>query len=228
MVKMVTKRDGRVVPFEEGKIKLAIGLSLKDTDLSESDMETAINKIYFQVITTLSNMEEVYDTINVENIQDTIVASMKSLGYDKSAKNFTTYRNKRTKIRERKTSLMKQIAEMANASAEASDGKRENANIDGDTAMGTMLKFGTTTSKEYYLREVIPEDASNLHRAGYIHIHDMDFYSLTTTCLQIPLAKLLDNGFSTGHGHLRIPNGINTAAALTCIVIQSNQNDQHK
>lgn len=228
MIKMVTKRDGRVVPFDENKIMVAIALSLKNTDLSELDIETAIHEIYYEVITVLSNVSDVSDTISVEDIQDIIIASMKNLGYDKSAKSYTAYRNKRTKVRERKTSLMKQISEMANASAAESDGKRENANIDGDTAMGTMLKFGTTTSKEYYLREVIPEDASNLHRTGYIHIHDMDFYSLTTTCLQLPLAKLLKNGFSTGHGHLRTPNGINTAAALTCIVIQSNQNDQHK
>lgn len=224
---MVTKRDGRVVPFDADKIKLAIGLSIKEDDVANTTIDEIINVIYYEVITILSNMNDVCDVINVEDIQDIIVASMKNLGYIKSARNFTTYRNKRNKVRERKTTLMKQISEMANASAAESDGKRENANIDGDTAMGTMLKFGTTTSKEYYLREVIPEDAANLHRSGYIHIHDMDFYTLTTTCLQAPLGKLLANGFSTGHGHLRTPNGINTAAALTCIVIQSNQNDQH-
>ena len=227
MIKMVTKRDGRVVPFNADKIKLAIGLSIKEDDVANTTMDEIINVIYYEVITILSNMNDVCDVINVEDIQDIIVASMKNLGYVKSARNFTTYRNKRNMVRERKTTLMKQISEMANASAAESDGKRENANIDGDTAMGTMLKFGTTTSKEYFLREVIPKDAANLYRSGYIHIHDLDFYTLTTTCLQAPLGKLLANGFSTGHGHLRTPNGINTAAALTCIVIQSNQNDQH-
>ncbi len=107
------------------------------------------------------------------------------------------------------------------------DLKRENANINGDSSMGQMLRVGSETTKEFYLSHVIPPKYSELHRNGDIHIHDLDFYSLTTTCCQIDIAKLLADGFDTGHGAIRGPNSIGTAAALTCIAIQSNQNDQH-
>lgn len=228
MINMVTKRDGRIVPYDENKIRTAISLAIKNADLATEDIPKIVDNIINSVNTYLHEAEDYNDTIDIETIQDIVIKSMKDNNYSKIAKSYTTYRNKRTKIRERKSSLMQQIKEMAELDAEHSDSKRENANINGDTAMGTMLKYGTTTSKEYYLREVIPEDASNLHRDGSIHIHDMDFYSLTETCCQIPLGKLLNGGFATGHGFLRSPANIDSASALTCIAIQSNQNDQHK
>ena len=112
--------------------------------------------------------------------------------------------------------------------ASDSDMKRENANIDGDTAMGTMLKYGSEGGQAV-LRDVRarPGASPRAHREGDIHIHDMDFYTLTTTCCQIDLLKLFHGGFSTGHGVLREPNDIASYAALACIAIQSNQNDQH-
>ena len=108
-----------------------------------------------------------------------------------------------------------------------SDMKRDNANIDGDTAMGTMLKYGSEGAKDYYKKYILPPEQSKAHESGDIHIHDFDFYTLTTTCCQIDLLKLFKGGFSTGHGFLREPNDIQSYAALACIAIQSNQNDQH-
>ncbi|MBQ3106537.1 MAG: anaerobic ribonucleoside triphosphate reductase, partial [Eggerthellaceae bacterium] len=108
-----------------------------------------------------------------------------------------------------------------------SDMKRENANIDADTAMGTMLKYGSESAKQFYEMCVIDPKFARAHREGDIHIHDMDFYTLTTTCCQIELRKLFKGGFSTGHGVLREPNDISSYAALACIAIPSNQNDQH-
>lgn len=111
--------------------------------------------------------------------------------------------------------------------AKASDLKRDNANINGDTAMGAMLQMGANSAKEYYLDTIVPADAAYAHRRGDIHIHDLDFYGWTTTCTQIDLLKLFDGGFDTGHGHLREPKSIGSYAALAAIAIQSNQNDQH-
>lgn len=111
--------------------------------------------------------------------------------------------------------------------ASESDLKRDNANIDGDTAMGAMLQYGANTAKEYYLNNMIDPEIADLHRKGYIHIHDLDFYGWTTTCCQIDLLKLFADGFNTGHGHLREPKSIGSYAALAAIAIQSNQNDQH-
>ena len=381
MVSMIIKRDGRIVPYDETRVRMAVELAITDNNTNNMNKDDVVNIIANNVTTWLSSAQET--EMDVETVQNYIVQNMKDLKLPKLAKTFTSYRNKRTRIREKKSSLMKSIGEMNSATALSSNSKRENANIDGDTAMGTMLKFGTTTSKEYYLNNVIPEKMSNAHREGWIHIHDLDFYSLTTTCMtsdtnivlqkddvelnttfeyfdqyfdndeaglvnkqliqmrnnpvyiksgtaftpikwcsrrrvldeeivyeittssttlkmtenhivpicsrgghslvvaknlkvgdilyasnseelypiisikkiseykgfvydietdthffnandilvhnctQIPIGNLLDRGFSTGHGHLRTPNSIGTAAALACIAIQSNQNDQH-
>lgn len=125
------------------------------------------------------------------------------------------------------SNLIETIDAITNAETADCDLKRENGNINGDSAMGIMLRYGSEVSKDYVLRNVIPENISKAHDEGYIHIHDLDFYLLTTTCCQIDLNKLFTRGFNTGHGYLREPQSITTAAALTCIAIQSNQNDQH-
>lgn len=228
MITMVTKRDGRVVPYDRSRIEATIKMAIRDTNIENLDPDTVTTKILSEVDSKLNSVDDEYATLSVEDIQDIIVKVMKTLNLSKLAKSFTSYRNKRTRIREKKSSLMKNIRDVAELSAHDNDAKRENSNINGDTAMGTMLKFGTTTSKEYYLNDVIPEKMATAHREGYIHIHDLDFYALTETCVQQDIGKLLARGFSTGHGYLRTPNGIRTAAALTCIAIQSNQNDQHK
>lgn len=105
--------------------------------------------------------------------------------------------------------------------------KRDNANINGDGAMGAMLQMGANTAKEYYLDYMVNPAVAYAHRCGDIHIHDLDFYGYTTTCCQIDLLKLFKGGFDTGHGHLREPKSIGSYAALAAIAIQSNQNDQH-
>ena len=123
--------------------------------------------------------------------------------------------------------LMKTFEDITYKDATDSDIKRENANIDGNTAMGSMLKYGSEGAKHFYESYVLNPAHSEAHRNGDIHIHDLDFYTLTTTCCQIDLIKLFHGGFSTGHGYLREPNDITSYAALACIAIQSNQNDQH-
>ena len=130
-------------------------------------------------------------------------------------------------MREMNTRLMKVFDELTHADATASDMKRSNANIDGDTPMGTMLQYGSEAAKDYYDKYLLTPEQSRAHREGWIHIHDFDFYALTTTCCQIDLLKLFKGGFSTGHGFLREPNDIQSYSALACIAIQSNQNDQH-
>ena len=142
---------------------------------------------------------------SVEEVQDMVEKVLVEEGHAKTAKAYILYRADRTRAREMDSTLMKIYEDLTFKSASDCDIKRENANIDGDTAMGTMLKYGN----------------------GDIHIHDLDFLTLTTTCCQIDLLKLFHGGFSTGHGYLREPNDISSYAALACIAIQSNQNDQH-
>jgi ribonucleoside-triphosphate reductase len=117
--------------------------------------------------------------------------------------------------------------ELTFQNAKDADIKRENANIDADTAMGTMLKYGSEGSKYFIDHYILPKDIAAAHINGDIHIHDKDFYMLTETCCQIDLLKLFKGGFSTGHGYLREPNSIQSYSALACIAIQANQNEMH-
>jgi ribonucleoside-triphosphate reductase len=163
----------------------------------------------------------------VEHIQDLVERVLMDNGYVQTAKAYILYRSERSRAREMNTRLMKIYEDITYSSAADSDIKRENANIDGDTAMGAMLKFGSEGAKQFYDMFVLNPDHARAHREGDIHIHDLDFLTLTTTCCQIDIKKLFAGGFSTGHGTLREPNDISSYAALCCIAIQSNQNDQH-
>ncbi|MDE6285285.1 MAG: anaerobic ribonucleoside triphosphate reductase, partial [Bacilli bacterium] len=147
---------------------------------------------------------------------------------------FSEYRERRRESREtfmydkRVHKFLKTLEGLGLKSASEDDNKRENANIDGNSAMGTMLQYGSTVSKEFTKSYLMKKKYSTAHDEGFIHIHDMDFMAMgTTTCMQIDLSKLFKNGFSTGHGHLREPNDIMSYSALAAIAVQSNQNDQH-
>ena len=160
--------------------------------------------------------------------------SIKNISYDdntiyiKTAKVYILYREERSKVRDKNSRLMKTLNDMVVQDAKDNDTLRENANVDGNTPMGSMLKYGSETAKEYVKMYMLRPEIAKAHAEGDIHIHDMDFYPTgTTTCSQIDLTKLFENGFSTGHGFLRKPNSIASYAALTAIAIQANQNDQH-
>ncbi|HSL87414.1 MAG TPA: anaerobic ribonucleoside triphosphate reductase, partial [Bacteroidales bacterium] len=163
----------------------------------------------------------------VEEIQDFVELTLQDKGYFQVAKSYILYRDQRNKSRAMKSNLMQIYERITFEDAKNDDLKRENANVDGNTAMGTMLKYGSEGSKDFTKLFVLHPDHAKAHDEGLIHIHDMDFYSFTTTCTQIDLLKLFKNGFSTGHGYLREPRDISSYSALACIAIQSNQNDQH-
>lgn len=164
----------------------------------------------------------------MENVQDAVIKVLIETGHARTSEAYILYRAERTRIRSMKTRLMKSIEEITFADSNDADIKRENANIDGNTAMGTMLQYGSAVSKEFCMSQLMNPQHAALHENGDIHIHDMDFMNMgTLTCCQIDLEKLFNGGFSTGHGHLREPQDITSYAALAAIAIQSNQNDQH-
>lgn len=223
MIIHIMKRDGRKVPFNIEKIANAIFRAAQSC--GGSDFSAAM-----EVAAEVCRMYEEQNPgkiPTVEEIQDLVEKVLIEKGHAKTAKAYILYRYERTRSREMKTKLMCVLNELTFSAAKDSDIKRENANIDGDTAMGTMLKYGSVSAKEYYEMYVLEPKHAKAHRNGDIHIHDLDFYTLTTTCTQIDLHKLFTNGFSTGHGFLREPNDISSYSALACIAIQSNQNDQH-
>lgn len=219
-MKQIVKRDGRKVAFEGAKIENAIAKALSAAKVH--DVKQAKNLA-----------KQVEDSFapsyvpTVEEVQDKVEAVLIENGLVRTAKEYILYRAERTRIRETNTRLIKTLDELTFKEARDNDVKRENANIDGDTAMGTMLKYGSESAKQFYEMCVLNPKHSEMHKSGDIHIHDLDFLTLTTTCCQIDLDKLFTGGFSTGHGFLREPNHIASYASLACIAVQSNQNDQH-
>ena len=223
MIEQIIKRDGRTAPFELDKIANAIFGAAQS--VGGQDYEMA-HELAEQVEKELEKtVSEKIPT--VEQIQDTVETVLIESGYARTAKKYILYRDERTRVREMNTRLMKVYEDLTFKSSIENDIKRENANIDGDTAMGTMLKYGSEGAKQFYEMFILDSAHAAAHRDGDIHIHDLDFLTLTTTCCQIDLLKLFRDGFSTGHGFLREPNDIRSYAALACIAIQSNQNDQH-
>ncbi|MEG2481116.1 MAG: anaerobic ribonucleoside triphosphate reductase [Clostridia bacterium] len=225
MIVSIKKRDGRIVPFNKEKIEQAIAKSFMASS-SQKSAETA-EELASLVVAQLDSDESVPAVPTVEQVQDEVERVLIEKGFVRSAKSYILYRAERSRVREMNTRLMKIFEDIAYKDAADSDIKRENANINGDTAMGSMLKFGSEGAKQFYDMYVLDPRYANAHRDGDIHIHDLDFYTLTTTCCQIDLISLFHGGFSTGHGVLREPNDIYSYSALACIAIQANQNDQH-
>ncbi len=221
-VRTITKRDGRIVPYDESKIAQAI---LKALAASGEEDATVAMRLAAEVGEAMSVNEG--DCCQIEDIQDEAEKALMRAGFEQAAKAYILYRDARTRVRESNTSLMRAFDEIIRADARASDLKRDNANVDGNTAMGSMLQIGAAASKAYGASYLLTKEQLAAYNEGWIHIHDFDFYSLTTTCCQTDIEKLFEGGFSTGHGYLRSPQDIQSYAALACIAIQSCQNDQH-
>jgi len=227
----VIKRDGKKTNFTGSKIALAIKKGFDAVENSEYSAEDA-NKVYLQVLEGIKKNYENEKFIKIEDVQDLIEENLKKLKYLDVLEKFSDYRERRNESRNaffsRQHKLAKAIELLSLKEAGEEDSKRDNANVDGNTAMGTMLQYGSTISREFCKSYLMKKEYAEAHDSGMIHIHDMDFQPMgTTTCCQIDLTALFKDGFSTGHGFLRCPNDIMSYAALAAIAIQSNQNDQH-
>jgi len=223
MITKIKKRDGREVPFNIEKITNAIFKATKaagqeDYDLAMILADKVVQRLHEDPNKAIPTVEEIQDIVEKVLIEE---------GHANTAKKYILYRAERTRVREMNTRLMKIYEDLTFKESKDNDLKRGNANIDGDTAMGTMLKYGSEGAKQFCEMYILKPEHAQAHKEGDIHIHDLDFLTLTTTCCQIDIVKLFKDGFSTGHGHLREPNDIHSYSALACIAIQSNQNDQH-
>lgn len=239
---LVVKRNGKKVEFNKTKIAIAIKKGFDDVIESTTDEENGVvkysekdmQKVFRDVLGRISKDYHDKEKIKIEDIQDLIEKSLKENNYEDVYESFADYRDRRAQSREaftedkRTHKFLKTLEGLALKNASEDDAKRENGNIDGNSAMGTMLQFGSNVSKEFAKTYLMKKKFADAHDEGDIHIHDMDFEAMgTTTCLQIDLEKLFKGGFSTGHGYLREPNDIMSYSALAAIAIQSNQNDQH-
>jgi len=237
---LVVKRNGKKVDFDKTKIALAVkkgfdSISRKEEEDLEKPLYTEkdIQKVYQSVVNKIENEYLSIGKIKIEEIQDMIEEELEKKGYQDVYQSFSNYRERRNQSRksffdDKKThKFLKSLENLGLKSANEEDAKRENANIDGNSPMGTMLQYGATVSKEFAKAYLMKPEYAEAHDNGAIHIHDMDFFAMgTTTCCQIDLSKLFKNGFDTGHGYVRPPQDISTYGSLAAIVIQANQNDQ--
>ena len=197
MIQMIVKRDGRVVPYDREKIALAVLTAMKAAAEGTVADAARVAESVEQALESRCGAEPP----QIELIQDMVEQELMQREFHSAAKAYILYRAKRTRARESNTTLMK----TASKDARLSDLKRDNANIDGNTAMGAMLQIGSAGAKAYNEAYLLRPEHAKAHREGDIHIHDFDFYALTTTCTQIDIIRLFKDGFSTGHGFLREP-----------------------
>ena len=200
-------------------------VSVHPDDELDAEQLKLVDQLTAEVVAEIEDSDVSAPT--VENTQDVIERVLIKHNLSDVAKNFILYRQQRTNVRTYNAELTKIYRDLTSKSSADMDLKRENANIDANAPMGLMLRFGSEGSKDFVKRYVLKPEHSIAHSNGSIHIHDLDFYLLTINCCQIDLTDLFRRGFSTGHGFLREPQSIQSAAALSCIAIQSNQNDMH-
>ncbi len=212
----IRKRDGRIMEFKREKIVSAVFKAAKavggeDRQLAEELGEIVVQYLYKRLGPGIPTVEEVQDAVEKVLIET---------GHAKTAKAYILYRDRRTRLRDSKSELMDIVQDIL---VETS---RENANVS-NSPSAKMLQIASAASKKYYLTRMIPDEMSQAHLDGDIHIHDLDFYGKTLTCVQIPLGRLLANGFNNGHGFIRPPKRPASATALAAIILQSSQNDMH-
>ncbi len=229
MLFTIAKRDGSSAAFDSTKIFQAMSKANKAVCQGEDENNEEVMSSTDLAFLTEKVCQKITakKLFTVEEIQDVVEEMLIRFGYAKTGKAYILYRHEHAKIRHAEGSLMDIYKTLTWSPAKEEDIKRENANIDGDTAMGTMLRYGSEGAKYFVDNYILPSEISAAHNNGDIHIHDKDFYMLTQTCCQIDLIQLFRNGFSTGHGYLREPNSIESYASLACIAIQANQNEMH-
>ena len=216
MIQTVVKRDGRIVGYNEEKIKAAIRKAMLTTDLGED--EGLIQRITDRISARGS------ERMTVEEIQDMVELELMESPRKEVAKRYIACRDQRSIARRAKTTdIFREIIE-----AKSTDVTRENANMNADSPAGMMMKFASETTKPFVDDYLLTEEARQAVRHNYIHIHDKDYYpTKSLTCVQHPLDKILQNGFIAGHGESRPAKRIETASVISCISLETAQNEMH-
>ncbi len=216
MIQTVVKRDGRIVGYNEEKIKAAIRKAMLQTPMGED--ESLIGRIADRIGMTGN------EQMTVEEIQDRVEFELMKSPRKEVAKRYISYRDKRSIARRAKTrDMFLEIIEAKN-----NDITRENANMNTDSPAGMMMKFASETTKPFVDDYLISEESRDAVKAGYIHIHDKDYYpTKSLTCVQHPLDRILEGGFIAGHGESRPAKRIETASIIGCISLETAQNEMH-
>ena len=216
MIQIVVKRDGRVVGFNEEKIKAAIRKAMLQTEKGED--ESLIQKITDRIVMKGN------ERMTVEEIQDLVEIELMASPRKEVAKKYIAYRDQRSIARRAHTrDIFLSIIE-----AKSNDITRENANMNADSPAGMMMKFASETTKPFVDDYLLAPEVKDAVKHNYIHIHDKDYYpTKSLTCIQHPLDRILKNGFVAGHGESRPAKRIETASIIACISLETAQNEMH-
>ena len=216
MIQTVLKRDGRIVGYNEEKIKAAIRKAMLQTEKGED--ESLIQKITDRIGMTGS------EQMSVEDIQDLVELELMKSSRKDVAKKYIAYRNQRSIAR--KAKIRDMFLEIIDA--KSNDITRENANMNADSPAGMMMKFASETTKPFVDDYLLSQEANDAMENNYLHIHDKDYYpTKSLTCVQHPLDKVLKEGFVAGHGESRPAKRIETASIIGCISMETAQNEMH-
>lgn len=216
MIQTVIKRDGRIVGFNEDKIATAIRKAMLHTELGED------RKLIAQITDHVAFQGD--PQMTVEAIQNAVELELMNSSRKDVAQKYIAYRNQRSIARKAKTRDM--FLEIINI--KSNDITRENANMNADTPAGMMMKFSSETTKPFVDDYLLTEEIKDAVAGNYLHIHDKDYYpTKSLTCVQHPLDRILQNGFSAGHGESRPAKRIETASILGCISLETAQNEMH-
>lgn len=231
---MVMKRNGTVKPFTSNRIRDAIRKAVIAShtqeelkDFSNQVLEKLTSDVVVQIKDILDKQTGDVKAISINVIQNIVERTLIKNGFADTAKAYILYRRKRDEIRNTRDSISKTISDILIKDSKDCDAKRENGNVNGDTPMGTMLQIASGVSKNFYINNMMSKDIAKAETEGYIHIHDLDFYKLTVTCVQMDCEKLFKGGFNTGKGQIREPNSITAYSSLAAVAIQAEQNFQH-
>lgn len=226
-MKMIVKRDGRTETFDPLKIEKAVIAAAKDVheEIDDETLQEIVRSVERQLYWGEENNQHVKTVDDAHNAVEIALMRKKLHAVTKS---YIAFQKDREDSRTIRSNLFETLNKVVFIDPKENDAARENANVDSNGAMAKMLHFGTSASKTYTHLKMLSKEASSAHLSGDIHIHDLDFYPTgTLTCVQIDLVDLLSRGFNTGHGFIRPPKSIRSAAALVAIVLQSGQNSQH-
>lgn len=223
MIKNVIKRDNRRHVFNISKVYTAIEKAFKEVNAEVT--EETMDRLVDSVVEKIS--ENNAKSAKVEEIQNVIEMTLMDNGFGAVAKAFILFRDDRTRARETNSAIIKTIKEITESDIKSSNILRDNANESGATPAGTYGKIASETNKMYNLLNNINRKYAQEHKDGHLHIHDLNQYNLTFNCLFAPVGKLLKTGFDSGTGYLRSPKSIQTAAALTAVILQLQSNQQY-
>ena len=209
----VVKRDGRKVEFNTDKIRNAIKKA--SNEVGESLKESEVLICIQRVIKYIEESQK--EKVSVEEVQNLVEKALVDSGHTNIEKAYSAYRRERTRVRDIKSDLMKVIKKIG------VETDRDNANV-GNNFSSKLLRIASESNKWHNLYNM-PKHLAKAHELGELYFHDLDSYNLTTNCLHIPTGEVLSRGFNTGYGTIKAPKRIETAAELSCILLQSTQND---